>query len=102
MNSWRRFCDSVFGSRRTTVIFVDTIEDVIAQQNGYYNQPQIIMITRINNEENCPICRDQLNDGDGIKTECGHNFHKDCIVAWIRSGQRQRYKCPMCVQNMTL
>lgn len=91
---------------RTTIIFLDTIEDVISQQNAAYynyNYLQIILITKMDNlTEECPICREIMSE-DAVKTECGHTYHKDCIVTWLRIGEgRRRFKCPMCVSDLSL
>lgn len=94
--------------RRNTVIIVDTIEEVITQHNASMNQNQnqnleIILITKIeNSEEVCPICREIMSE-EVVKTECGHTYHKDCIVAWLRIGEgHRRFKCPICVQDLSI
>ena len=94
-----------FTPPRTTVVFVDTIEDVYARYGNPYNygtrQNNIIILTNLEPEEDiCPICREQM-DEDGIITECNHKFHKDCLKIWIRM-THSRSKCPMCNQNLTI
>lgn len=50
----------------------------------------------------CPICQDVLNINI-VKTECGHKYHKSCLITWISSlNQRQHLKCPVCVQSLSL
>ena len=41
----------------------------------------------------CPICLEKIT-GDGIKTKCGHTFHRQCAERVANN------KCPMCRQNM--
>jgi hypothetical protein len=41
----------------------------------------------------CSICLDDFSGDDEISTlECGHIFHKDCVVNW----GKYRQDCPMC------
>lgn len=61
----------------------------------------IILTNEKNNKENCPICYDKMDSGI-IKTECDHIFHKQCIITWLSSEQKQRFKCPICIQNLSL
>jgi len=48
--------------------------------------------TDISVDEECPICMDGFSDGNGIKVECSHIFHRDCITEWLRGDNR----CPVC------
>jgi len=42
--------------------------------------------------ENCSICLDNF-DNKKLKTlKCKHNFHADCIIAWLEIKQ----ECPNC------
>ena len=41
----------------------------------------------------CAICQDSLHESPTHKLECGHEFHTNCILSWIRSGQKS---CPLC------
>lgn len=44
-------------------------------------------------DECCSICREQILDGEGSRVwECGHCFHKDCIMNWIQYHKT----CPDC------
>ena len=44
-------------------------------------------------EDECPICMDSYcKENTAKKLECGHTFHKDCIVEWFRGD----YRCPVC------
>ncbi len=88
----------LFSRTRTTVIIVDTIEDVIEQYGMNRNNNHIIIFTNLNPQEDiCPICRDQMII-EVISTECNHKFHKDCLTSWIRASRR--CQCPMCNQNL--
>ena len=49
----------------------------------------------------CSICHD-IMESNTVKTECGHKYHKSCLISWIGSGQRRRLKCPICIQSLSL
>eukprot|EP01084_Bolivina_argentea_P228463 385857_1 len=45
------------------------------------------------NEEQCVICMDSLSAIGKIgKLECGHKFHRKCLIEWVESNQT----CPLC------
>jgi hypothetical protein len=98
---------------QTTVIIRNFNEDRELLFND--NNIHIIILTNINNELNimneeddvenqlskCPICQDVL-ENNSIITECNHMYHKSCLISWISSNQRQRLKCPVCIQSLSL
>lgn len=41
----------------------------------------------------CAICKDEVEEGEMVnKLPCGHYYHGDCIVPWLR----MRSTCPVC------
>ena len=92
-----------FSFPRTQIIILDSIEDVIRQQQALNNSLyscKVIIIERLHNEKDmCPICLGDMIEC--IKTECNHKFHQDCLMTWIRTGNN-RYKCPLCVTDMSI
>lgn len=42
--------------------------------------------------ETCPICFDEVSLRFLHKTECGHTFHKSCIMKWYETSD----ECPVC------
>ena len=43
--------------------------------------------------DRCTVCQENYKIGDKITNlPCGHCFHKDCLVPWLR----QRNTCPLC------
>eukprot|EP01016_Furgasonia_blochmanni_P038775 TRINITY_DN4727_c0_g1_i2.p1 TRINITY_DN4727_c0_g1~~TRINITY_DN4727_c0_g1_i2.p1 ORF type:complete len:308 (+),score=48.57 TRINITY_DN4727_c0_g1_i2:61-924(+) len=44
-------------------------------------------------QEECAICFERYKEEDNImKLTCGHEFHKECVISWLR----QNPTCPMC------
>merc|ERR1712228_63782 len=55
------------------------------------------ILKKIEAEPECSICMDDLAKGDEMgQLECGHTFHKQCIVEWLGN----RSECPMCRADM--
>ena len=49
--------------------------------------------SKVGEEEKCPICLTELEDGEEIKTlPCKHLFHPDCIDPWLHKNST----CPIC------
>ena len=45
----------------------------------------------------CSICIEHFVDKeDIIKLECGHIFHKDCILEWFNKKKYTNLECPNC------
>ncbi|KAL0421458.1 UNVERIFIED_CONTAM: E3 ubiquitin-protein ligase [Sesamum latifolium] len=43
--------------------------------------------------EPCCICFEEFSDGEhGTRLPCGHMFHEDCILRWLRGN----HVCPLC------
>ena len=82
----------LFSRPRTTVIIVDTIEDVMEQYGMNRNNNHIIIFTNLNSQKDiCSICREQMIE-EVISTECNHKFHKNCIKEWFEHS----LQCPVC------
>lgn len=45
-------------------------------------------------EDSCAICLENHKKGDTIKTECNHEFGKECYKSWITS--KPNHDCPTC------
>lgn len=44
--------------------------------------------------DECSICLDHYAGGETILgLACGHNYHRECITAWLTRGQ---HLCPIC------
>eukprot|EP00039_Didymoeca_costata_P026858 m.16840 g.16840 ORF g.16840 m.16840 type:complete len:414 (-) comp5820_c0_seq1:51-1292(-) len=50
-------------------------------------------------DKTCVICREDIGGGSEVeigKLQCGHVFHKDCVIPWIQ----QQQKCPTCFSDI--
>ena len=49
--------------------------------------------------EQCSICVEDM-DSNIVTTQCGHKFHRWCLIEWQNSGQPQSNTCPICRQPL--
>lgn len=55
------------------------------------------ILKKIDAEPECAVCMCELEKGDEMgQLECGHTFHKECIVEWLGN----EASCPMCRVDM--
>ena len=48
----------------------------------------------------CPICLETIRSNH-IKTKCGHNFHKKCLIEWCENQKKKtNIKCPICREDI--
>lgn len=53
--------------------------------------------------ETCSICYCDFDEVDSLyKTGCNHNFHKNCIKTWYKSGHPSCNSCPICRSLLNL
>ena len=49
------------------------------------------------NQESCVVCICDFEEGEQVKKlVCGHQFHDDCIMAWLKSNST----CPICKASL--
>ncbi len=41
----------------------------------------------------CPVCMEEMENGQTHSLQCNHQFHTECILRWFRGGHPQ---CPVC------
>jgi hypothetical protein len=50
-----------------------------------------------NGQPNCVVCLCEVDvDEESITTQCGHTFHKDCVLQWWTHKPRRSIRCPTC------
>jgi hypothetical protein len=83
---------------------VDKIKDIINKEklgveillkNELELRQRIDIIKEEERDKECPICFEVI--GKKVKTECGHIFCRECIVAHIKINP----KCPMCCREIS-
>ena len=52
------------------------------------------------NENECPICFDELGENNYVKTKCNHKTCVSCFVANIKLNNRTANLCPLCREQM--
>ena len=54
--------------------------------------PRVNFLKEIN-QVDCPVCQDEFTEGlELIKLPCGHFYHPDCILKWLKLNGT----CPFC------
>ncbi|KAI4934580.1 hypothetical protein J4E85_002438 [Alternaria conjuncta] len=48
--------------------------------------------------DSCSICWEDFNwdNGVAVRLPCGHIFHNECCLHWMKSASENRNACPMC------
>ena len=51
----------------------------------------------------CPICMDDLIEGNITTTSCGHSFCKNCLCGWVNTLVKREapHTCPVCWSNIS-
>ena len=90
---------------RTHVVIADDIRQVEEEEQRRGGE-HVILLTEVEGKEDledlCSICYVTFADKKTIKTECGHIYHKECLLQWLGSNQNQSRKCPLCLNSLSL
>ena len=86
--------------RRRSVWRGPTEEQKKAMEDAIEAQLPDIHLTS-NQEVTCPVCLDLIYDDEPTKQlQCGHYYHRDCIIAWCHKRIQKEYvhsiSCPTC------
>ena len=49
-------------------------------------------------EKTCCICLNEYGDDNVVRLSCNHEFHKDCVFAWLE----KHTSCPECRCNLNV
>ncbi|KAG7402026.1 hypothetical protein PHYBOEH_007240 [Phytophthora boehmeriae] len=70
-----------------------------AERNPESASPQQNSPDAVSNEDVCPICLIEFEDGEDVRNlPCKHIFHVACIDEWLK----RNTSCPMCKSNVDL
>ena len=64
-----------------------------------FEHPGIVCRGRMINptREECSICYEDVPENTYIaRMDCGHIFHEQCLLQWIKSGRAMSNNCPKC------
>jgi hypothetical protein len=50
--------------------------------------------------DDCCICMENTPNENWTKINCGHIFHTNCLLKWMKSGQENSKTCPICRNNI--
>lgn len=65
------------------------------KSRGLFQSPRPSSLEKI-----CPICQKNIVSGH-IKTPCGHDFHKQCLIQWCKvQEKKETIGCPICRKNI--
>ena len=65
------------------------------KSRGFFQSP-----TPESLKNRCPICLETIRSNH-IKTKCGHDFHKKCLIQWCENQKQHAItKCPMCKRDI--
>ena len=66
-----------------------------SKSRGLFQSPKPSSLEKI-----CPICQKTIVSGH-IKTPCGHDFHKQCLIQWCKvQEKKETIGCPICRKNI--
>ena len=66
-----------------------------SKSRGLFQSPRPSSLEKI-----CPICQKTIASGH-IKTSCGHDFHKQCLIQWCKvQEKKETISCPICRENI--
>ncbi len=65
----------------------------IVNTYNHYSEENLVIST----PTKCSICLENISNENKKKLSCNHEFHKDCIITWLR----QQNTCPNCRQEQT-
>lgn len=80
---------------------IEQIKNKIKYYRTYVRYPiKTISMENIKNDEECPICMNEIDYLNTIKTECEHTFCSDCLINYMNTNTRSIVSCPMCRHNI--
>ena len=88
----------------------DNIKKIICKNNDKLKcyKGVYINITKLDNDYECPICLDNITNGDKkekiIQLICYHIYHEKCINRWVlhQENNNQKVTCALCREDIEI
>jgi len=90
---------------RITIIIPYTVINTLRDLYKSLSIKTIMVKSKIqHSDKDCPICLDELEYDNIQKTNCNHEFCKDCLTKTIKgfANRRNYAKCPLCRSNIEI
>jgi len=104
LSEYRNTLNTVQNARITIIIpynVINTLRDLYKSLSI-----KIIMVKSKlqHSDKDCPICLDSIEYDNIQKTNCNHEFCKDCLTKTIKgfANRRNYAKCPLCRSNIEI
>ena len=88
-------------SNNSTQDLMDKLQNYKNNLNDYKAKYNIFtqLEEKINDDDTCPICLEELKDLTTSITPCGHIFCSGCLIKSNNTNHMSKNKCPMCRFN---
>lgn len=104
LRNYQTIPQTITPARMTIIIpyrFIRTLRDLYNSLSIQINtaKPKLIC-----HQKECPICFNELNQNTIQKTDCNHEFCKECLTKTIQGFlyRRNKANCPLCRSNMNI
>ncbi|XP_014767772.1 RING finger protein 214 [Octopus bimaculoides] len=72
-----------------------TIREIVLKAKSILQEKNKIFANVVNTDCLCALCVEEVKLKAQKQLYCGHNFHDECIMAWVHRYERS---CPTCGQ----
>ncbi|CAI9723359.1 DZIP3 ligase [Octopus vulgaris] len=72
-----------------------TMREIVLEAKSILQEKNKIFANVVNTDSQCALCVEDLKLKAQKQLDCGHNFHEECIMAWVHRHERS---CPTCGQ----
>lgn len=59
-------------------------------------EQELVVKDKVIADTTCPICMEDLTDCNRTVAACGHQFHTNCMINWVRQPRSTCTSCPTC------
>ncbi|GAB1598828.1 hypothetical protein Ahia01_000160000 [Argonauta hians] len=72
-----------------------TMREIVLEAKSVLQEKNKMFASVVNSDNQCVLCMEDLKLKPQKQLDCGHNFHDECIMAWVHRHERS---CPTCGQ----